>query len=100
MLLENYSVQVHVVLALSYQYCQHRHSHFNTSVPVGTFTCQGQGKNNTLTSLAGKMVCWCEGGSDSNQGLLPSNSMTISEEESNLFCACHLLNCDEGQGQG
>jgi hypothetical protein len=23
--------------------------------------------------------------------------MTISEEESNLFCACHLLNCDEGQ---
>jgi hypothetical protein len=31
-----------------------------------------------------------------NQGLLP---MTISEEESNLFCACHLLNCDEDQGQ-
>jgi hypothetical protein len=30
------------------------------------------------------------------QGLLP---MTISEEESNLFCAFHLLNCDEGQGQ-
>jgi hypothetical protein len=28
-----------------------------------------------------------------NQGLL------LSEEESNLFCACHLLNCDEGQGQ-
>jgi hypothetical protein len=26
--------------------------------------------------------------------------MTISEEESNLFCACQLLNCDEGQGQG
>jgi hypothetical protein len=25
--------------------------------------------------------------------------MPISEEESNLFCACHLLNCDEGQGQ-
>jgi hypothetical protein len=24
--------------------------------------------------------------------------MTISEEESNLFCACQLLNCDEGQG--
>jgi hypothetical protein len=23
----------------------------------------------------------------------------ISEEESNLFCACHLLNCDERQGQ-
>jgi hypothetical protein len=22
-----------------------------------------------------------------------------SEEESNLLCACHLLNCDEGQGQ-
>jgi hypothetical protein len=40
------------------------------------------------------MVHWCEGGV--NQGLLP---MTISEEESNLFCACHLLNCDEGQGQ-
>jgi hypothetical protein len=36
------------------------------------------------------MVRWCEGGV--NQGLLP---MTISEEESNLFCACHLLNCDE-----
>jgi hypothetical protein len=35
------------------------------------------------------MVCWCE-------GLLP---MTISEEESNWFCSCHLLNCDEGQGQ-
>jgi hypothetical protein len=26
-----------------------------------------------------------------NQGLLP---MTINEEESNLFCACHFLNCD------
>jgi hypothetical protein len=25
--------------------------------------------------------------------------MTISEEESNLFCACNLLNCDEDQGQ-
>jgi hypothetical protein len=25
--------------------------------------------------------------------------MTISDEESNLFCACQLLNCDEGQGQ-
>jgi hypothetical protein len=25
--------------------------------------------------------------------------MTISDEESNLFCAYHLLNCDEGQGQ-
>jgi hypothetical protein len=51
------------------------------------------------------MVGWCEGGVNQgllpieggvNQGLLP---MTISEEESNLFCACHLLNCDEGQGQ-
>jgi hypothetical protein len=31
-----------------------------------------------------------------NQRLLP---MTICEEESNLFCACHLLNCDEGEGQ-
>jgi hypothetical protein len=40
------------------------------------------------------MVLWCEGGV--NQGLLP---MTISEEKSNFFCACHLLNCDEGQGQ-
>jgi hypothetical protein len=40
------------------------------------------------------MVRWCDGGV--NQGLLP---MTISREESNLFCACHLLNCDEGQGQ-
>jgi hypothetical protein len=38
------------------------------------------------------MVRWCEG--EVNQGLLP---MTISEEESILFCACHLLNCDEGQ---
>jgi hypothetical protein len=41
------------------------------------------------------MVRWFEGGV--NQGLLP---MTISEEESNLFCACHLLNCDEGQFKG
>jgi hypothetical protein len=41
------------------------------------------------------MVRWCE--ERVNQGLLP---MTIySEEESNLCCACHLLNCDEGQGQ-
>jgi hypothetical protein len=24
--------------------------------------------------------------------------MTISEEEGNVFCACNLLNCDEGQG--
>jgi hypothetical protein len=32
------------------------------------------------------MVRWCDGGV--NQGLLP---MTISEEESNLFCAFHLL---------
>jgi hypothetical protein len=31
-----------------------------------------------------------------NQGLLP---MTISDEESNLFCACHLLKCYEGEGQ-
>jgi hypothetical protein len=46
------------------------------------------------TSLAATMVRWFEGGV--NQGLL---SMTISEEESNLFCACHLLSCDEGQGQ-
>jgi hypothetical protein len=46
------------------------------------------------TSLAATMVRWCEGGV--NLGLLP---MTISEEESNLFCASHLLNCDEGQGQ-
>jgi hypothetical protein len=45
------------------------------------------------TSLVVTVVCWCEEGV--NQGLLP---MTISEEESNLFCACHLLNCDEGQG--
>jgi hypothetical protein len=34
-----------------------------------------------ITSLATRMVRWCEGGV--NQGLLP---MTISEEESNLFC--------------
>jgi hypothetical protein len=25
--------------------------------------------------------------------------MTISEEESIFFCACHLLICDEGKGQ-
>jgi hypothetical protein len=36
--------------------------------------------------LAATMVRWFEGGV--NQGLLP---MTISDEESNLFCACHLL---------
>jgi hypothetical protein len=56
------------------------------------------GKTNFLiiiiTSLVATMVRWFEGGV--NQGLLP---MTISDEESNLFCACHLLNCDEGQGQ-
>jgi hypothetical protein len=46
------------------------------------------------TSLAATMVRWFEVGV--NQGLLP---MTISEEQSNLFCACHLLNCDEGEGQ-
>jgi hypothetical protein len=46
------------------------------------------------TSLAATMVRWFEGGV--NQGLLP---MTISDEESNLFCACPLLNCDKGQGQ-
>jgi hypothetical protein len=40
------------------------------------------------------MVLWFEG--EVNQGLLP---MTISDEESNLFCACHLLNCDEGNDQ-
>jgi hypothetical protein len=49
---------------------------------------------NIKTSLAATMVRWFEGGV--NQGQLP---MIISEEESNLFCACHLLNCDEGQGQ-
>jgi hypothetical protein len=43
-------------------------------------------KNTTMTSLAATMVRWCEGGV--NQGLLP---MTISEEESNSFCACQLL---------
>jgi hypothetical protein len=37
--------------------------------------------NLNTTSLAATMVRWCEGGV--NQGLLP---MTISEEESNLFC--------------
>jgi hypothetical protein len=46
------------------------------------------------TRLAATMVRWGERGV--NQGLLP---MTISEEERNLFCTCHLLNCDEGQGQ-
>jgi hypothetical protein len=39
------------------------------------------------------MVRWCEGGV--NQGLLP---MIISEEENNLFCACHLLNCEKAKG--
>jgi hypothetical protein len=43
------------------------------------------------TSLEATMVRWFEGGM--NQGLLP---MTINEEESYLFCACHLLNFDEG----
>jgi hypothetical protein len=46
------------------------------------------------TSLAATMVSWCEGGM--NQGILP---ITVSEEESNSFYACHLLNCDEAQGQ-
>jgi hypothetical protein len=36
------------------------------------------------TSLAATMVRWFEGGV--NQGQLP---MIISEEEGNLFCACH-----------
>jgi hypothetical protein len=39
-----------------------------------------------VTSLAATMIRWCEGGV--NQGLLPMTS----EEESNLFCAFHLLN--------
>jgi hypothetical protein len=39
------------------------------------------------------MVRWSEGGV--NQGLLP---MTISEEESNSFRACHLLNCVKAKG--
>jgi hypothetical protein len=26
-----------------------------------------------------------------------SEPRAASDEESNLFCACHLLNCDEGQ---
>jgi hypothetical protein len=49
-------------------------------------------KKKDQTSLAATMVRWCEGGV--NQGLLP---ITISEEESDSFCAYHLLNCDEGQ---
>jgi hypothetical protein len=62
------------------------------------------------TSLAATMVRWFEGGVNDeesnlfcachlggvNQGLLP---MTISEEETNSFCACHLLKCYVGQGQ-
>jgi hypothetical protein len=42
------------------------------------------------TNLAATMVRWCEEGV--NQGC--SLPMAIIEEESNLFCACHLLNCD------
>jgi hypothetical protein len=38
-----------------------------------------------MTSLAATMVRWFEGGV--NQGLLPMTS----EEESNLFCACHFI---------
>jgi hypothetical protein len=54
-------------------------------------------KSNVMkTSLAATMVRWCEGGV--NQGLLPM-TIGLSEEESNWFCACQLLNCDEGQGQ-
>jgi hypothetical protein len=41
------------------------------------------------------MVRWFEGGV--NQGLAPYDNKQISLEESNLFCACHLLNCDEGK---
>jgi hypothetical protein len=51
-------------------------------------------KRKLKTSLVATMVRWCEGGV--NLGLLP---MTITEEEIHLFCACQLLNCDEGQGQ-
>jgi coproporphyrinogen III oxidase len=68
---------------------QFTYSEFSTLHGCYRFTI-----NNENTSLAATMVRWFEGGV--NQGLLP---MTISEEESNLFCACHLLNCDEGQGQ-
>jgi hypothetical protein len=59
------------------------------------FCVQGErGLKIKKNNLAATMFRWCEGGV--NLGLL---SMTISEEESNLFCACHLLNCDDGQGQ-
>jgi hypothetical protein len=34
-----------------------------------------------------------------NQGLLPMTINDEEHEESNLFCACHLLKCYEGQGQ-
>jgi hypothetical protein len=51
------------------------------------------GKQNRFNQLQALRCQWFAG---VNQGLLP---MTISEEESNLFCACHLLNCDEGQWQ-
>jgi hypothetical protein len=47
-----------------------------------------------IKNLAATIVRRFEGGV--NQGLLP---MTISDEENNLFCACHLLNFDKGQGQ-
>jgi hypothetical protein len=33
------------------------------------------------------------------RGSEPRLPPMTSEEESNLFCLCHLLNCDEGQGQ-
>jgi hypothetical protein len=48
--------------------------------------------NNRKQALRRQWFTGVEGGV--NQGLLPT-----SEEESNLFCACQLLNCDEGQGQ-
>jgi hypothetical protein len=40
-------------------------------------------------------------GGGGDQGLLLSLHMKLepSEEESHRLCECHLLNCDEGQGQ-
>jgi hypothetical protein len=49
----------------------------------GSYAAAGEfNKVQIPTSLAATMVRWFDGGV--NQGLLP---MTISDEESNLFCA-------------
>jgi hypothetical protein len=42
---------------------------------------------------------WCEGGTKGCSLYMYAIFEAISEEESHKLCACHLLNCDEGQGQ-